>query len=251
MDQGRRSVAASSTTVYEVWRGRAEDWESPYVSAVDDDDDDYDSEVEEPVRLLSLDDLPPRTSSPHLLPPRGERRGNFGFQSDTRSPPPRYHHHHHHRLSVYGRGLSSGACTIRGISYNHTWDDDDDDDDDLTGSNQALPLLLLDAPRTSTPEPDAMTDEEDKSNNNNNTQPRSRAPRWSNSRHVWDDGPPHLPPAAVARGADRGRPFTHPLALQRSRAVVSPVSSARETREGFLSPTPTRAARSEFGAFGV
>ncbi|KAK3311536.1 uncharacterized protein B0T15DRAFT_388745 [Chaetomium strumarium] len=230
MDQDRRSVAAS--TVYEVWRGHASDWESPYVSAVDDDNDnDYDSEIEESVRLLSLNDLPPRTPSPHLLPPRGERRGNFGFQSDSRSPPPRYHHHHHHHhLSVYNRGLPAGPSAIRGISYNLTWDGDDDGG--LTGSSNQPLLLLLDGPRVLTTEqPDAITDEED-SNNNNTRQSRSLSSRWS-KRH-----------------AGRTFTFTQPrLALPRSpRAVSSVFSAARETREGFLSPRPTRF---DFGAWEV
>ncbi|KAK3298119.1 uncharacterized protein B0H64DRAFT_370651 [Chaetomium fimeti] len=85
MEQGYRSVA---TSVCEVWRGKAEDWESPYVSA---SDGDYESDAEEPIQLLRTEDLPPRRYSPRLLPPRGER-GDFGFRP-TPPPPPPYPHH--------------------------------------------------------------------------------------------------------------------------------------------------------------
>ncbi|GAB1312397.1 hypothetical protein MFIFM68171_02607 [Madurella fahalii] len=85
MDRGGpRSVA---TEYCEVWRGRAEDWESPYVSGVGSDCDDIESDMDEAIELLRLEDFPSRTSSPSLLPPFGERR-NFGFQAMTRSPPP-------------------------------------------------------------------------------------------------------------------------------------------------------------------
>lgn len=126
IDQGSRCSVA--TSLCEVWRGRAEDWESPYASGSDDELNDYDVESPRPARFLPLrvQDLPSRAASPpSLLPPPRGQRSDFAFQTTTatatnqqppdspESPPPlhllRYirdddasprplarHHHHHH-----------------------------------------------------------------------------------------------------------------------------------------------------------
>lgn len=194
MDQGYRSVA---TSVCEVWRGKAEDWESPYVSA---SDGDYESDAGEPIQLLRTEDLPPRRSSPRLLPPRGERR-EFGFRP-TPPPPPPYPRHH----PAYTGGHSLGP------SPDQTW----------PASNRNG--LLLEEPLALTMEPDAMTENEDDVH--------------GMQLQIRESG-------GSSPGPRRG--WTHPLS-PRSRAV-SPVFSARRTRE-FLSPTPTRAARFDFDAWG-
>ncbi|KAH6628756.1 hypothetical protein F5144DRAFT_324045 [Chaetomium tenue] len=195
-EQGYRSVA---TSVCEVWRGKAEDWESPYVSA---SDGDYESDAEEPIQLLRMEDLPPRRSSPRLLPPRGERR-EFGFRP-TPPPPPPYPRHH------------PAYMAEDSFHPDQTW----------PASNRDG-LLLLEGPLALTMELDAMTDDEDDVHRQHGMQLQSRESSWSRP------GPP--------------KSWTYPLS-PRPRAV-SPVFSARRTRE-FLSPTPTRAARFDFDAWG-
>ncbi|KAK4102830.1 hypothetical protein N658DRAFT_325994 [Parathielavia hyrcaniae] len=82
LNQGHRSVA---TSLCEVWRGVADDWESPYQSA---SDDGFNPDAgEEPITLLRTVDLPPRRSSPRLLPPRRHRR-DVGFHATSSSPHP-------------------------------------------------------------------------------------------------------------------------------------------------------------------
>ncbi|KAK4125171.1 hypothetical protein N657DRAFT_357908 [Parathielavia appendiculata] len=72
INQGHRSVA---TSLCEVWRGQVDDWESPFASA---SDDDFDPDIEKPIRILRTENLPLRRFSPRLLPSRGQRRGS-GF----------------------------------------------------------------------------------------------------------------------------------------------------------------------------
>ena len=205
MNHGYRSVA---TSLCEVWQGEAEDWESPYASA---SDGDYESDAEQPIGLLRMEDFPPRRSSPRLLPPRGER-SDFSFQATKYPPSPDFH-----GPSTYN--LEDPAPHFLSSIYDH---------------NQTWPaptrngLFLLDGPPLLlTMEPSAMTDEEDVVPS---MRPPSRASHWPRSR----GGP--------TRGQAR-RPLP-----PRSRAV-SPIFSARKTRE-FLSPKPTRAARFDFGAWG-
>ncbi|KAL2259296.1 hypothetical protein VTK26DRAFT_7075 [Humicola hyalothermophila] len=132
MDQGRRSVA---TSVCEVWQGQPEDWESPYAS-------DDDSDLERPIGLLGMDDVPPRTSSPSLLPSSGERR-DFGFQAPSYLGPPSY------APSQCAREPSPGGVPPCPRIYR----------------NQALAapdtLFLLDGPPLLTMEPETMADEEE------------------------------------------------------------------------------------------
>ncbi|KAL2127994.1 hypothetical protein VTI74DRAFT_9867 [Chaetomium olivicolor] len=214
LDHGRRSVA---TSLCEVWQGRPEDWESPYPSG---SDADWDSDIEEPISLLRMEDLPPRRSSPHLLPPHGDR-SDFGFQVSTRCPtrspqyPPLY-------------TTEPSPAPLPGTRRRQTWAN--------PASNVLHHLLLMENGLFAAviAEPDAMTDEDDA-----NMCPPSRASR-RRSR-----------PAESVVMAASSRGWTSPLTLPRSRAV-SPVFSARKTRE-LLSPKPTRAAtaRFDFGAWGV
>ncbi|KAL2198842.1 hypothetical protein P885DRAFT_32243 [Corynascus similis CBS 632.67] len=165
MDQGHRSVA---TSMCEVWRGEAEDWESPYVSA---SEDDYEPEVlQEPIRLLRMEDLPPRRSSPRLLPPQGDR-GDFGFQTGNHPPSPGPY-----RSPMHGEELSAGAVLGPYNSFEWTYPDRNG-------------CLTLNQPLALTMEPDAMTDDE---GNPYHTRPLSRASRWPRPGppRGWTQPPP-------------------------------------------------------------
>ncbi|KAK4039566.1 hypothetical protein C8A01DRAFT_46977 [Parachaetomium inaequale] len=190
MDHGYRSAA---TSMCEVWRGEAGDWESPYVSA---SDADLESDIEEPIRLLRMEDLPPRRSSPRLLPPRGERR-DFGFQATNRPPPPSHHPLKYTEEPFLG--------PVPGIYRHQTW------------ANPTRKGFLLDEPLALTMEPDAMTDDED---NVHGLQPLSRASPWLRP------GPPRgwtqpLPPrsraASPAFSARRTREFLSPKPTRAAR----------------------------------
>lgn len=168
---GPRSVA---TELCEVWRGRAEDWESPYVSGVGSDCDDIESDVDEHIQALRREDFPPRTYSPSLFPPFGERR-DFGFQAMARSPPP--------PTFGYTRDPSPGPHT--GLYRNRA----------RRGPNG---LLLLEGPPALTGELMAVGEEEDKGS----LRPPSLASRWSRqegpsgSRGRTYPGPAPAPPPA-------------------------------------------------------
>jgi hypothetical protein len=202
MDQGRRSAA---TSVCEVWRGQQDDWESPYASG----SDGFDSDTNEPARLLRLEDLPPRTSSPSLLPPRGGERRDFGFQALTRPPPPPPSY----APSRYMRDPSPGpVLPCFGTYQTQAW-----------ASPNGF-FLLDDGPPVLTMEPEMMDEEEEE-----DTWPQPSLAAWSRP----------------TRGSRR----TYPPARPPRPREVSPVFSARLTRE-FLSPKPTRAARFDFRAWG-
>ncbi|KAL2121772.1 hypothetical protein VTJ04DRAFT_2227 [Mycothermus thermophilus] len=222
IDQGySRSVA---TSLCEVWRGHAADWESPYVSpGTDSDLDDSDLDDDgQPARLLGMDDVSSRSESPRLLPARGDRsevsvraRDHYHLppttctdnlplpptsvqRSQTWPAPP---HHHHHYPYVLDNGL-------------------------------AQPL---------TAEPDAMTDDGPAAGALIPRRPSSRA------SSLWPSGPGQSgqdPSPSRFR-----RSVTHPLSTHGSRAAAvtssAPVFAARRTRE-FLSPRPTRAAEARF-----
>lgn len=224
---GRRSVA---TELCEVWRGRAEDWESPYVSGVDrDSDDDFNSDVDGGdgpdmnIRLLRLEDFPPRTSSPSLLPPLGAERRDFGFQARNRSPPPPP------AYGGYMRAHSPPAPCPGGLLYRgQSW----------AGGNG---LLLLEGPPALTLEPTTMEEEEEEDAGEDFLRPPSRvSSRWSRPAG----------PSGSTRGWTYPGPVTPvlPPPPPRSRGA-SPVFAARRTRE-FLSPKPKRPARFDFGAWG-
>ena len=206
MDQGYRSVA---TSLCEVWRGEAEDWESPYASG---SDDDFDSEAEEPVGLLRMEDLPPRRSSPRLLPPRGERR-DFGFQSTDRSHPSYFQH-----PSLYMEELSFGP--VPGKYRSLTWP---------TPNRNGV--LLLDAPPLLTMEPDAMTDEDDV----HPVRPPSRASRWSKPGPTRRNRTHPLPP--------RSRAVSPVFSARRTREFLSP-KPTRAARFDFGAWGCDRASRS-------
>ncbi|KAH6855341.1 hypothetical protein B0I37DRAFT_54334 [Chaetomium sp. MPI-CAGE-AT-0009] len=206
MDQGYRSVA---TSVCEVWRGKAEDWESPYVSA---SDGDYESDAGEPIQLLRMEDLPSRRSSPRLLPPRGERK-DFGFRP-TPPPPPPYPRHPH----GYMENPSSGPTP--GLHQDQPWP-----------ASRRNGVLLLEGPLALTMEPDAMTDEED---DVHGMQLQSLASRWSRP------GPP--------RGwthplSPRSRAVSPVFSATRTRECLSP-KPTRAARFDFRAWGCDRASRS-------
>jgi hypothetical protein len=174
-----------------------------------------------------MDDLPSRRSSPRLLPPRGERR-DFGFHATNHFPPAYPDHPPFYPDDPPTDPFSDAYRT-------ETWP---------TTAQQSNGLFLPDGPPgLLTTEPDAMTDDE-VSPNMLVRRPSSRASRWSHHGRGGGRG----------GGGGGGAGWTHPhhplpLRAPRSRAV-SPVFSARRTRE-FLSPRPRRAARFDFGAWGV
>lgn len=205
MDQGYRSVA---TSLCEVWRGEAGDWESPCASGTEDD---FDSGAEEPVGLLRMEDLPPRRSSPRLLPPRGERR-DFGFQAADNPHPPIFQH-----PSLYMEEPSLGP--MPGKHRSQTWP-----------APFRNGVLLLDAPPLLTMEPDAMTDEDDV----HHMSPLSRASRWSK--------------AGPARGwtyplTPRSRAVSPVFSARRTREFLSP-KPTRAARFDFSAWGCDRASRS-------
>ncbi|KAK4150959.1 hypothetical protein C8A00DRAFT_45752 [Chaetomidium leptoderma] len=195
MNQGYHSVA---TSMCEVWRGEAEDWESPYASA---SDGDYESDLEEPIGLLRMEDVPPRRSSPRLFPPRGERR-DFGFQA-THHSPPAYPPH----PSLYLDEPPAGP--VSRIHRNPTWP---------TTTPARNGLFLLDdggGPLALTMEPDAMTDEED-----DECRPPSRASRWSRpgpSRGWTQPLPPRSRAVSPVFSARRTREFLSPRPTKAAR----------------------------------
>jgi hypothetical protein len=204
MDHGGQSVA---TELCEVWCGRPEDWESPYVSGIGSDCDGYDSGVDEPMRLLRPEDLPPRTSSPCLLPPRGERR-DFGFQVMSRSPPP----------FRYARDPSPAPCAS--LYRNRAW----------RGPGQ---FLLLEGPPVLTTEADVMGEEE-----LDDFRAPSRASRWSkpgSSRGWTDPGPP--------RPLSRSRAVSPIFSARKTREFLSP-KPTRAARFDFGAWGCDRASRS-------
>jgi hypothetical protein len=210
MDHGYRSVA---TSLCEVWRGQADDWESPYASA---SDDDFHPDIEEPIRLLRMEDLPPRRSSPRLLPPRGERR-DFGLQP-TNPSPPRYPY----PPSTYTNEPVPGSHP--GIHHNYTWPNPD-------GNG---PLLLLDGPLTLTTEPDAMTDDE----GDHDFSPPSRASPWPRPGPPPRSWAPPLPP--------RSRAASPVFSARRTREFLSP-RPTRAARFDFGAWGCDRASRSSLG----
>ncbi|AEO61098.1 hypothetical protein MYCTH_2310964 [Thermothelomyces thermophilus ATCC 42464] len=205
-DNGCRSVA---TSLCEVWRGDTDDWESPYTSA---SEGDHEAGIEEPIRLLRMEDQPPRSSSPRLLPPQGDR-GEFEFQALNR-PFPSNPYQSYNPSTTHTEERCAGAilapCRSPAWVYRSA-------NRILLHDDEEQPLAL-------TMEPDVMTDDE---GNTHDLRPQSRASRW--------------PRPGPLRG------WTQPLP-PRSRTAL-PVFSAREARE-FLSPKPTRAERFDFGAWG-
>ncbi|KAK3331162.1 hypothetical protein B0H66DRAFT_91806 [Apodospora peruviana] len=88
MDQGR-SRTSVATELCDIWRGRPEDWESPYSSSGCDESDDDPTHAQ----MLLLEGTPPaRASSPQLLPPSMRRSTDMSHFSvrggRTRSPSP-------------------------------------------------------------------------------------------------------------------------------------------------------------------
>ncbi|KAL2015191.1 hypothetical protein VTK56DRAFT_6078 [Thermocarpiscus australiensis] len=206
MDQGRRSVA---TELCEVWHGRPEDWESPYASGGDGSEPEADAI---PIRRLQLEDLPPRRSSPSLLPPRGART-DFGFQPTRHFPS---------APSRYVRDVSP-APPLTDIYHGQTWP---------TPNGF---FFLLEGPPALALQPGTTDDEEEDLHETRPPSP-SRTSIWPRPPRPWTYPAPAPAPAPPPQPPSRG--------------VSSPIIfSARRTRE-FLSPRPTRAARFDFDAWG-
>ncbi|KAK4143516.1 uncharacterized protein C8A04DRAFT_12252 [Dichotomopilus funicola] len=209
IDQGYRSVA---TSMCEVWRGKADDWESPYVSV---NESDFESDTEKRRRFPRMEDLPSRRPSPRTLPPRGDAR-DFGFRARNHSPPAyRHRPHYNNHSSAYtdepgfdaSRTLPWAASKRDGIIF--------------LDEQHPLPALTM--------EPAPMWGDDDEDD-------------YADSEHEGDaPNPRRLPPP----------PSSFSSSTQSRGPVLPPVFSARETRE-FLSPKPTRAvpARFDFDAWG-
>ncbi|KAL1835927.1 hypothetical protein VTJ49DRAFT_5863 [Mycothermus thermophilus] len=201
----RGSVA---TSLCEVWRGQDADWESPYVSRGSEDE--LDSDLDEPVRLLRNDDIPSRTSSPRLLPPRGER-SEFGFQGrrEYLSSP-----------STYTDDLPNPFTPT--FQRTKTWP--------TTSTTPDTHLLLDHAPPTLTADPDAMLPDNDAAALVPRSPSRASSCLSSSTRL-------RLRPSPGPAGPSPSRGWTHPqpqphLPLTRSRAVSPPMTviSVRRTR---------------------
>jgi hypothetical protein len=192
-----------------VWRGKAEDWESPYVSA---SDGDYESDAEEPIQLLRTEDLPPRRYSPRLLPPRGER-GDFGFRP-TPPPPPPYPHHPRTYMGEHSSGPTPS------LHQGQSWPASD------RGG-----LLLLEGPLALSMEPDAMTDDED---DVHGMQLQPRASHWPRPSPLGGWTHP-LPP--------RSRAVSPVFSARRTREFLSP-KPTRAARFDFDAWGCDRASRS-------
>lgn len=226
IDQGYRSVA---TSMCEVWRGQAEDWESPYVSV---NESDFESDTERRPRFPRMEDLPSRRPSPRTLPPRGDAR-DFGFRARNHSPPayPRHRHHNNHSSAYTDEpGFDPSRCL--------PWPASKRDGVIFLDEQHPLPAL--------TTEPVAMWADND-DGDYADSEDEGGAPN-----------PQRLPPppssfsSSSRRGASRLLlPSPHPPSTRSRAAVSPPVFAARQTRE-FLSPKPTRAmpARFDFDAWG-
>ncbi|KXX77384.1 hypothetical protein MMYC01_207212 [Madurella mycetomatis] len=206
---GPRSVA---TELCEVWRGRAEDWESPYVSGVGSDCDDIESDVDEHIQALRLEDFPPRTYSPSLAPPFGERR-DFGFQAMVRSPPP--------PTFGYMRDPSPGPHL--GLYRSRA----------RRGPNG----LLLEGPPALTVEPMAMGEEEDKGS----LRPSSLASGWSRPGLTSSESRTYPGPAPPPPPASRG--VSPIFSARKTREFLSP-KPTRAARFDFDVWNHDRASRS-------
>lgn len=213
MDQGYRSVA---TSVCEVWRGEAEDWESPYASA---SDADYESDVKEPMGLLHMEDLPSRRpSSPHLLPPRGERR-DFGFQAVT-IPPPLHPCHPSPNMDEQVVGFPSGV-------YRHR----------VWSAPTRNGHFILNGPLLLTMGEDAMTEEDGVSD----MLPSSRASRWSRGGALTGPIQPLRP---------LSRAVSPVFSARRTRDFLSPIPT-RTARFDFGAWGCDRASRSSLRPVGL
>ncbi|KAL2157939.1 hypothetical protein VTH06DRAFT_4994 [Thermothelomyces fergusii] len=200
-----------ATSLCEVWRGDTDDWESPYTSGSASERD-HEAGNEEPTSLLRMEDQLSRRSSPRLPPPRGGRE-EFGFQAPHRRSPP----------NPFWPSRTSTTRHTAGRPSDGAFPDTPYRRPTLSrpASNRRIHFRDEGQPVASSTAPDVMTDDE------GDMRPLSRASRWPRPGHP--------------------RGWTRPLP-PRSRNV-SPALSARKTRE-FPSPTPTRAERFDYGAWG-
>ncbi|SPQ19802.1 650df71f-6040-4597-be66-0158fbacda28 [Thermothielavioides terrestris] len=222
IDQGHRSVA---TSLCEVWRGAAEDWESPYASASDDSDDsDVDEPIINPRRTTHLARRPDHSLSP--------------VQDMIHHPP---------------WPTTDTRLLLLPLLDDGTVDPAPPDamtDDDEAGAQHYYSSYCARRPpsRASGPRPT----------------PATPAPTTTRTRLRLRLMPPtERGGSRGSRGGGGGggsgggggcwtttTAATYPLLLPPPDRVSPPVFAARRTRE-FLAPTPTRPARFDFGAWGL
>jgi len=226
MDRGGGVGGASpATTSYEVWRGRPEDWESPYSSS--DSDSDYNSDLDgERVPAMKLIEGEP-------APRRGGRdssvSGSYCSRREASVAPSRAAWM---QRSAGFLKWSDAAASVnapvaaweRCASPERIADNDYDDEEALGGSR----------PRAVSKARSRWTMMEYQGRERSPTPPPTR--RWT-----FDASQNHRNTCAdqVADRYNRGR----------SRERPSPIFSARKTRE-FLSPKPKRATKFDFDTWG-
>ncbi|KAK0753661.1 hypothetical protein B0T18DRAFT_20673 [Schizothecium vesticola] len=224
MDQGYPR-ASTATSLCEIWRGRPEDWESPYSSS--DDENDFMPNLDgEPVpflKQLALEESPAgyHGSNASCFSGRPRSRSRHPHQQDAEFP-------HHGALGVVGFlrrfDAAAGFDGFDGLVRCESPDLTDDNDVGEPGERIFLDVITTRGGRAA-------------------SRARSRWTVMAPRERELDDPP-------VRRWT-----FDGPTNDSRCGASVkrprspSPVFSARKTRE-FLSPRPRRPERFDYDAWG-
>ncbi|KAK3337552.1 hypothetical protein B0T19DRAFT_78446 [Cercophora scortea] len=212
LDRASGNRSSLATNLCDIWRGRPEDWESPY-SESEFESDESDDDGAAPLRLLE-GSPPPRRVSPSA----------FSLSRAGRS-----------RSRSRGLGMGMGEMDVgflrgteveRGYAARTTSRDGHHQDDFGFGGGG---YLLEPPPR----EPSLA--------------PSTRS-RWTVRRYSFPESEPAAPPPPPPPPPPPAPP-TMRGGGGRRRAMSPLYSAARRTRE-FLSPVPTRAARFDFDAWG-
>lgn len=239
LDTTHRDVVGS---VCDVWRAQPEDYEYPEsdFSAAESDDDGPRS-----VRLLGVEDLPPRRhkSSPYLLPPDGHR-GDFDFQASCQQPRP--------PSTIFTRNPTPTpiVSSYKDVPTIESWA--------LTRYKRpTASFLKLDEPQFLNMEPESF-DHDDYEHHDftrfgqcHSVGPRNFRLGPPVPTHRRHRGRPNTyPPPAGPQPTPLRPPQTWTYPRHRETSPAPAFFAARRTRE-FLAPKPRRAAeRFDFNAWG-
>ncbi|EGS22657.1 uncharacterized protein CTHT_0011290 [Thermochaetoides thermophila DSM 1495] len=239
LDTTHRDVVGS---VCDVWRAQPEDYEYPEsdFSAAESDDDGPRS-----VRLLGVEDLPPRRhkSSPYLPPPDGHR-GDFDFQASCQQPRP--------PSTIFTRNPTPTpiVSSYKDVPTIESWA--------LTRYKRpTASFLKLDEPQFLNMEPESF-DHDDYEHHDFTRFGQCHSVGLRNFRlgppvptHRRHRGRPNTyPPPAGPQPTPLRPPQTWTYPRHRETSPAPAFFAARRTRE-FLAPKPRRAAeRFDFNAWG-
>lgn len=224
MDQGYPR-ASTATSLCEIWRGRPEDWESPYSSSEDDDDfmPNLDGEPVPFLKQLALEESPAgyRGSNASCFSGRSRSRSRHPHQQDAEFS-------HHGAVGVVGFltrfDASAGFDGCDGLVRCESPGRTDDNDFGERGGRIFLDVTTTRGGRAA-------------------SRPRSRWTVMAPRERELEDPP-------VRRWTVDGPTNDSRFGVSGKRPrSPSPVFSARKTRE-FLSPKPRRPERFDYDGWG-